>query len=635
MTIMKNRIYLYLIMLAAFCSCMQKEYMVLENEPVENQSSDGLVCIAGTNLKTALNSDLNVVWKSGDAVKVYSATGSSSIYSTENDNVTEAVFFPSEASVREPAYAVYPSSAAGEPSGASVVIDFSVLSEQSRISALSGDLDMSKVPMLGRFSDNVMHFSNLCGGLKLQVWDYQSNHTILKTLKLKAKGICSETAVSVEDGSFELMDEDGEIVIDFGPEGYDLVQPVYSDPAKFVFFLPAGTYDSIEFELSASDGKVLTLASSKAVTVTAGVVSPLAVRSLTMYHGRANSVQLAPSATAAIDASAYYTFKSDYSYENCPVKTSDGSPWFPQGAAASVVWEQAEGSSKMTEGSVLSSVTLSGTTINVVSNGTRGNALVAIKDGNDKILWSWHVWVSEVNDVAYSYDGYDQFVMHDRHLGAVSVTPKDFDAFGLFYQWGRKDPFPRPLDADRTTDKNGGNKELTGNVFYSAETGLIAYTISNPSTRIIAADNPKDWHIVRNNALWGNPGKATDEATAKSVKGGVKTVYDPCPQGYKVPELYYYSAIASDPDNVVNKKESDGNYGYLFDTGNETDSYWPTNGYLDNAANNMLYNGYRAYVWSSVGAGDNVWYFYYNNAGVKMTYAVRAKAKTIRCLKIQ
>ena len=67
-------------MLAAFSSCMQKEYMVLENEPVENKSSDSLVCIAGTNLKTALNSDLNVVWKSGDAVKVYSATGSSSIY---------------------------------------------------------------------------------------------------------------------------------------------------------------------------------------------------------------------------------------------------------------------------------------------------------------------------------------------------------------------------------------------------------------------------------------------------------------------------------------------------------------------------------------------------------------------------
>lgn len=633
--IMKNKMILSALALTVICSCEQEQELVTGQEHQQAAAADGLTCAIISDVKTSLNADMNVVWKSRDAVMVYAASGASSVYATEDDNVTEAVFYPSATAVGEPAYAVYPSLAGGDLSGSVVKVDFSVLSEQSPLNALGEGTDISFVPMLGQFSENVMSFSNLCGGLKLQIWDYQANHLKLKQLKLKAMGIVSETEVAVSDGSFTLADSNDEIVVDFGSEGYDLTQSTYDDPAKFVIFLPAGTYPALEFELTDTEGRVMSIASSKSVTVTAGVVSSLAVRPLTLYHGQANSVVLAPGSTALVDASAYYTFKSDYTYENRPVKTVGGENWLPAGAKAEVIWEQKEGTSALTEGSVLSSVTLSGSKISVVSNGTKGNALVAIKDGNDKILWSWHIWVSEVNDVSYNYTGYDPFSIHDRNLGAVSVTPKDFDAFGMFYQWGRKDPFPRPIEKGRTDASAGKDAELTGNSAYGAETGVIAYTVSNPSTRIIAASDPKDWHVARTNALWGNPVKAASETDAVAVKGGVKTVYDPCPAGYKVPELYYYKAIASDSDNAFNKAESDSNYGYLFDTGNSIDSYWPTTGYLDNAADNMLYSGYRAYVWSSIGAGDNAWYFYYNNAGVKMSYAVRAKAKAVRCLKIQ
>lgn len=632
---MKNRMILSALALTMICSCGQKENLVTGQGPQQTVAADGLTCALVPDVKTSLDADMNVVWRADDAVKVYSASGKSAVYSTEEDNVREAVFYPSSAAVGEPAYAVYPSIAGGDLSGSVVKVDFSVLSEQSLLNVLGEGTDMSFVPMLGTFSENVMSFRNLCGGLKLQIWDYQANHLKIKTLKLKAKGVASEAGVAVSDGSFTLADSNDEIVVDFGTDGYDLTQSTYAEPAKFIMFLPAATYSSLEFEITDTEGRVMNMASSKAVTVKSGVVSPLAVRPLTLYHGKANSVVLAPGSSTAIDASAYYTFRSDYAYENLPVKTTAGNAWLPSGAKAEVVWEQAEGTSALTKGSVLSSVTLSGSNVSVVSNGTKGNALVALKDGNDNILWSWHVWVSEVNDVAYNYTGYDRFSMLDRNLGAVSVTPKDFDAFGMFYQWGRKDPFPRPIEKGRTDASTGKDSELIGNSAYGAETGVIAYTVSNPSTRIIAASDPKDWHVVRNNALWGNSVKATEEAVAVAVKGGVKTVYDPCPAGYKVPELYYYKAIASDPDNAFNKAESDGNYGYLFDTGNSADSYWPTTGFLDNAADNMTYSGYRGYVWSSVGAGDNVWYFYYNNAGVKMSYAVRAKAKAVRCLKIQ
>ena len=32
-------------------------------------------------------------------------------------------------------------------------------------------------------------------------------------------------------------------------------------------------------------------------------------------------------------------------------------------------------------------------------------------------------------------------VLLDRSLGAVGTTPGSAEAYGLYYQWGRKDPF--------------------------------------------------------------------------------------------------------------------------------------------------------------------------------------------------
>ena len=71
----------------------------------------------------------------------------------------------------------------------------------------------------------------------------------------------------------------------------------------------------------------------------------------------------------------------------------------------------------------------------------------------------------------------------DRNLGATSVTPKDQNAYGAWYQWGRKDPFPRPLDIVRSSATTVSDKELTANATTSAEVGTVSYTISNPDTK--------------------------------------------------------------------------------------------------------------------------------------------------------
>lgn len=68
----------------------------------------------------------------------------------------------------------------------------------------------------------------------------------------------------------------------------------------------------------------------------------------------------------------------------------------------------------------------------------KGNAVIALADAAGEIVWSWHLWFTpEPRRVTYA----NGRVLLDRSLGAVGTTPGSAEAYGLYYQWGRKDPF--------------------------------------------------------------------------------------------------------------------------------------------------------------------------------------------------
>ena len=91
-------------------------------------------------------------------------------------------------------------------------------------------------------------------------------------------------------------------------------------------------------------------------------------------------------------------------------------------------------------------------------NPPRGNAVIALYGKVTKeILWSWHLWMSDFNETytdgrcggGRTKDGFIseaanlKMVVMDRNLGAVSANKADgWKTYGLFYQMGRKDPFP-------------------------------------------------------------------------------------------------------------------------------------------------------------------------------------------------
>lgn len=198
----------------------------------------------------------------------------------------------------------------------------------------------------------------------------------------------------------------------------------------------------------------------------------------------------------------------DASIQGKGIATASVSPAIMKPASVRVLWETSEAA-----GGVIATAGLYGDDV-VFSTGTEpGNALLGTFDRNGRLLWSWHIWVTATDPEATAQIYRGGRTMMDRNLGAMNPT----DA-GLFYQWGRKDPFRVIVPGNMVTHiPTRSNSE--------AGVGTEAFASANPGVFITSADD-KDWMSVPNPNLWGNltTGGVLNEYYAKSI-------YDPCPPG--------------------------------------------------------------------------------------------------------
>lgn len=156
----------------------------------------------------------------------------------------------------------------------------------------------------------------------------------------------------------------------------------------------------------------------------------------------------------------------------------------------------------------------------------KGNAVIAAQDKDGEILWSWHIWLTdEPQGQVYNNNA---GTMMDRNLGATSATPGDVGALGLLYQWGRKDPF---LGGCQISYKESTmqTKAASSIVWPSAKAsdssnGTIAFSVSHPTTFVSENTSNRDWCYSGSNEI--------DNTRWQSSK----TIYDPCPSGWRVPE---------------------------------------------------------------------------------------------------
>ena len=226
---------------------------------------------------------------------------------------------------------------------------------------------------------------------------------------------------------------------------------------------------------------------------------------------------------------------------------------------------------------------------------TGANVIIGIySDTYTALMWSWHIWlwphdlspVEITNSTGVTYN-----------IMPVNLASK-YDSDGVhiknwFYQWGRKDPMLLPSAWNSTTDHSPGS------ITKESKASSVAYGIAFPSTFYYNSASPYNWFGTQS---YYNLWDAACTGTGNSDNDTVKTVYDPCPVGWKIPNGNTFTglSIISTANGIVKMARY---------SGDTTGVGFPLSGCrydLDGSLSNVGSNGY---VWLSSANAQDYAYF--------------------------
>jgi len=269
--------------------------------------------------------------------------------------------------------------------------------------------------------------------------------------------------------------------------------------------------------------------------------------------------------------------------------------------------------------------------IKVTAGAEEGNSVIAIYDASNNVLWSWHIWTTNYdpntpsNGANYTLaNTVTSNVFMDRNLGAAS-TAYSADNNILHYQWGRKDPFP----AAGVYDASGASASVDITSYTAAQ--ALAVSVQHPFAFIRSSD---DWNTSPSTALWGG-------ADITSTTPAAKTIFDPCPAGWRVPvwssskSPWEYLACSS---GVFASSGYSGTFssGWAFTYNSAGIGFYPAAGYRDFSSGSLANVGSYGNYWSaSPTTGNNVYSLILSsgNVSISNTDYCRASAFSVRCVK--
>ena len=400
------------------------------------------------------------------------------------------------------------------------------------------------------------------------------------------------------------------------------------------------------------------------------------------YYGPHNSYLVYGETTVNIDVTP---FKSDMRFR----KTGTPASSAPQPSKAKLLWKEN---------------TLTGITVGTISNNKvpvtgisgNGNAVVAITDASDNILWSYHIWVPEIDPTAglltyaipsSSIGSGSTYEVMPIALGAMNkatvavdgtgTTESNAKSFGLYYQWGRKDPLGRPSTINASGDSyvatsfdglSGITKwnqpenmcDLSTNSAITPNTidvDMIGYATRNPTQFIYDTKDAHnyDWVIKKNDYLWGNGSGYLYPRKAQIYK----SIYDPCPEGYRVAPKDLWNRFTVDGGNknfsslsgaelttsrdenfnAANRQSLATQHGYFFYYtawhDGDTDFY-PASGYRNRTSGALTVVGSYGCSWSSspTQSSTNAGYLGFYATGVlPRNNSSRACGFPVRCVR--
>ena len=304
-----------------------------------------------------------------------------------------------------------------------------------------------------------------------------------------------------------------------------------------------------------------------------------------------------------------------------------------------------------------------------------GNAVVAVTKGSGAsktVLWSWHLWFAPkdaLDKIKVTNHQNKDYYFTKEALGwkpiqwrsstytsartvkvkvEQTVANNGTKAYTVInitqnpggvkkgattlYQFGRKDAFPG-VDAS----KLAANSHFTEN---AGDNMSITNGILNPDKFYISGSNW--WNNYGYYNLWSADNIVTGTYNVGNDNPVVKTVYDPCPVGFKMPANNAFTGFTANGQNngtmnidgTDNWQTFQNNFGYNFWTSSSKTATinFPVSGYRNNDDGSLGNVGTHGRYWSAVPGntsyGCNLSFGYYYNIGPGYLYPLYSNLRT-------
>ena len=273
----------------------------------------------------------------------------------------------------------------------------------------------------------------------------------------------------------------------------------------------------------------------------------------------------------------------------------------------------------------------------------QGNAVVAVRDASNTVLWSWHIWVTDykpgIGDKTITNYQNQPYTIMPVNLGwcdgskttydertvqvrfkqtgtsatqTITVKQKAHSIAKLgnntHFQWGRKDPFVGGLEEPIGTAKKFNktwydasgtahtNQPLLKSSFATGN-ACITSGITQPNT--FSTNYNMDETYLN---LWS----ADNNVYRPNNIPVVKTIYDPCPVGYKIPPYNAFTGFSTTGVGTITQSQFNvqgpWNNGWNFHCGlNHTGStvFFPASGHRSPGSSDPYSLGEEFKLWTA------------------------------------